>query len=281
MCIFTKRAIPYFIILISTLTTYANPASDIIKKANLAKHYAGSNLKTRIAMLIYYEGAKKPNKKIFNYIKKDVKNGGKQKYFLYFTYPPDIYKTAFIVHKHINTDDYRRLYLPASQKILMINGEKKQCPFMGSDFSAEDITGRHEQMDNHRILKEEMYSVTSEKQRLHYQTYVIESIPKIKEENTSKTITWVDQKTFLPVRKVFYDHFSEQYKIYKAILIKPINGYPTIIKSEMLSPLEETKTVFLLDVKNTYYNTDIPDNLFEDSSLRSPPKELINFNQNE
>jgi outer membrane lipoprotein-sorting protein len=273
-----KKLITIFLIILSVLTCYAENATDIIRKANLAEHYAGNDLKSRIAMLVYYEGMLKPNKKIFNYIKKDVEDGGKQKYFLYFTYPPDIQKAAFIVHKHIKNDDYRRLYLPASQKILIINGEKKQCPFMGSDFSAEDITGRHETMDFHRLIQEEILTISSGKQTTQYSTYVIESIPKVKEDKTNKTITWIDKETLLPVRKVFYDHLNDQYKIYEAIQVKLISGFPTVIKSIMLSPLEETKTVLMLDLKNTAYNTGIPDSLFEVSALQSPPYHVTSMN---
>ena len=250
----------------------ASTAEEIMKKSSEISHYAGDDRKSRMAMLVYHPTTKKPAKKIFILLRKDIEDSGRQKFFLFFTYPREIKQASFLVHKYIDEDDFRRLYLPASKEILKISGHQKQCAFMGSDFSSEDITGRHFQKDRHRLVSEEALIVKTKKEALEYATYLIESLPKIKEDKTLKTRTWVDKKTYLPVRVEFTNHEGALYKTYEAVDIRSINGYPTVTKHRMTSHLEGTYTLLFLDLKNTIYNMGIADEVFLEKSLIHPPK---------
>lgn len=255
---------------------WANSAKAIMEKSNLVSYYAGNDQKSRMALLVFHKSAKKPMKKIFTLLRKDITEGGKQSYYLYFSYPREIKKATFLVHKHIDEDDYRRLFLPASNTVLMIAGHQKQCAFMGSDFSAEDITGRHFQKDHHSLIKEETIAVKNGNNSDQHQSYVIQSVPIVKEDKTSKTISWIDKHSYLPIKTEFYNHENQLYKIYEVIKIKTIDGYPTVIKCRMISPLEETETILVLDLKNTKYDLGFTDDVFAEASLYSPPNVVLN-----
>jgi len=242
---------------------FAITAEEIIKKANLRSYYAGDDGRSQLLMKVFSKGKKKPIKKVFYMLKKDLEEGGEQLFFIYFTQPSDIRRTTFLVRKKIDEDDIRRLYIPASDKVLAISGSRKQDPFMGSDFSYEDISGRHYGRDNHTLLKE---------QKIYGQiAYVVESVPKVKEEIIAKMKSWINKKTFMPIRVEYYNHQGQMYKYYKGEKIKKFQGFPTIMKQTMVSPKEGTKTIILLNPKKVQYNIGLSESLFSERSLKNPP----------
>lgn len=248
---------------------------EIIKKAAMVSYYSGDDGRARMAMLVYSKGSKKPMKKVFTMLKIDLEDGGRQKMFVHFSKPADINKTTFLVHKYIDKDDYRRLYLPASDKVILIAGSRKQDPFMGSDFSYEDISGRHYTKDNHQLVGEEVLDVKEKKGTTRYETFVVESTPKEKEDKIAKIKSWIDKKTYHPIRVEYRNHQGEVYKSYEASKIQNIDGFPTVMKRTMTSPLDETHTTILVDPKQTSYNIGIPENVFSDRSLSNPPHKYL------
>ena len=265
MRIFTYFMIPLAIMGMSLLpsTSFAETAEDIIKKANLASYYAGEDGTAQMLMKVFSKTRKKPLKKMFYMLKKDLTQGGEQYFFIKFTKPTDISRTTFLVHKKIGEDDMRRLYIPASDKILAISGSRKQDPFMGSDFSYEDVSGRHYLIDSHKLLGEETLDGKL--------SYLIESVPKVREAKTSKIKSWIIAESYMPIKVEFYNHEGEIYKIYKGEGTKLIQGIPTTMKRTMKSPLEGTETVIMLNPKNVKYNIGLDDGIFTERSLRNPP----------
>lgn len=243
--------------------TFAQNADEIIKKAHLAAYYAGDDGGAQMLMKVYSGGGAKPTSKLFYMLRLDLEEGGKQRFFIYFSRPTDIRRTTFLVHKFIDRDDLRRLYIPASDKVLAIAGSRKQDPFMGSDFSYEDVSGRHYSKDNHTLLG---------KGKLHgRKVFLIESVPKVKESKIAKMKGWIDQKNYLPLKVEFYGHDGKVFKIYASSKITTIQGFPTIMKRTMTSPQDGTRTVILLNPKRVKYNLGLGKNLFSERSLKNPP----------
>lgn len=245
------------------IPAYAVPGTDIVRKANLAAYYAADDGSAQMLMKVYRKGVSKPISKLFFMLKKDLEEGGKQLFYTYFVRPSDIRRTTFLVRKNIDADDFRRLYIPASDKILAIAGNRKQDPFMGSDFSYEDVSGRHYSLDTHRLLEEGTYRKRA--------VYITESIPKVREEKIARMKAWIDRQTYIPLRVEFYDHQGQMYKVYESGSIKVINGFPTIMKRTMTSPLEGTHTVLLVNPKKVHYNLGMDEAVFSERSLKNPP----------
>jgi len=86
----------------------------IVKKANIVAYYQGKDGKATVKMTITNKRGQKRERQ-FNILRKDVEDGGDQKYFVYFLRPPDVRRTVYMVHKHADPgkDDDRWLYLPA------------------------------------------------------------------------------------------------------------------------------------------------------------------------
>jgi hypothetical protein len=197
----------------------------------------------------------------------DVEEGGKQMFFTYFVKPSDIKRTTFLVHKYIDKDDLRRLYIPASDKVLPIAGNRKQDPFMGSDFTYEDVSGRYYTKDNHKLLAGE--------KMLGHDCHVTESVPKVKESKIAKMKAWIDKKTYIPIRVDFYNHDGKVYRTYESHKITDIGGFPTIMERVMSSPLKGTKTIMVVNPKKVEYNIGLDEKIFSERSLKNPPMKYL------
>lgn len=245
----------------------AADVNKIMKKAHMASYYAADDGVAQMVMKVYSKGSKKPIKKLFYMLRKDIKDGGKQMFYTYFMRPSDISKTTFLVHKNILKDDYRRLYIPASDKVLPIAGSRKQDPFMGSDFSYEDVSGRHFTKDNHKLIGSASEGGED--------CFVTESIPKVKENKISKIKAWISKKSYVPMKVDYYNQDGVVYRTYTSSSIKMIQGFPTIMKRVMVSPLEGTKTEMLVNPKKVKYNVGLKVSDFSERSLKNPPMKYL------
>jgi len=246
---------------------WAETGEQIIKKASLAAYYTADDGTAQLLMKVYARGKKKPIKKLFYMLKKDITDGGEQLFYTYFVKPSDIKRTTFLVHKYIDQDDFRRLYIPASDKIIAIAGSRKQDPFMGSDFSYEDVSGRPSNVDNHQLMGEATIQGRA--------AYIVESVPKEKEAKIAKMKSWIDKENFIPLQVEFSNHDGQVYKRYTSGSIKMIQGFPTIMKRVMVSILDGTKTVLLVNPKKVRYNVGLTARVFTERSLRNPPMKFL------
>ena len=247
--------------------SYALTGGEIAGKASLTSYYAGRDGRAQMLMRVYRQGSKKPISKLFYLLKLDIEDGGEQRFFIYFLRPSDIRRTTFLVHKFIDKDDFRRLYIPASDKVLAIAGSRKQDPFMGSDFSYEDVSGRHPSKDNHKLA--------GEGELAGRPVYITESVPKVKEPRIAKIKAWIDKSSFVPLQVEFYNHEGKVFKVYTAEKITDVQGHATVMKRTMVSPLEGTRTVILLNPKKVAYDIGLPESLFSERSLRNPPAKYL------
>ncbi|MBF0350064.1 MAG: outer membrane lipoprotein-sorting protein [SAR324 cluster bacterium] len=257
----------FFLLAGSVMLAHAETPEEIMKKAHLVSYYQGKDGKSQMLMQVFSKSRKEPIKKLFTMIKYDVEEGGEQMFLVYFTQPSDIQRTTFLVHKKINEDDYRRLYIPASDKILAIAGSRKQDPFMGSDFSYEDVSGRHYTKDNHKILDETTLD--------NVPVYHMESTPKENEDKIAKIVSWIAKDTFIPMKVEFYGQDGKMFKYYKPGKIINIQGYPTVIQRLMISPDEDTKTLISLNPQQTAYDIGMSEEIFSERSLKNPPMEFL------
>lgn len=237
--------------------------NEIIAKSRLTFYYSGNDMRAKVLMeLINKKGQKRIRE--LTMLKKDYKEGGEQKYFMYFHKPSDVKDTTFMVYKYPDKDDDRWLFIPAINLVKRIAANDKYSSFVGSDFTYEDVSGRKPEEDTHTLLRKEKLGEKS--------CFVIESVPKEPSEYT-KRISWIDETNFLPLKEEFYDKQNELYRQFEAQEVKDINDILTITKRVM----KNTKTghhteVTFLEVE---YNLGIEDGIFSERYLRRPPLEWI------
>lgn len=234
---------------------------EIVQKANLASYYGGDDGAARATMEIT-DAQGRTREREFTILRKDKEDGNDQFYYVYFHKPGDVRKTVFMVHKHIDKDDDRWLYLPALDLVKRIGASDKRTSFVGSNFFYEDVSGRRINDDVHE-LKE-----TTDKH------YVLENTPKDADSvEFAKYMLWIEKSSFLPVKAEYYDAEGKIYRRVEALETKEIDGIPTVVKSKVEDLGAGGSTV--MDFTKIEYNKGISEDIFSERYLRKPPREFI------
>lgn len=235
------------------------PVAQIVENAKNVAYYGGDDGKAEVILTITDNQGRSRSRE-FTILRKDISDGGPQKFYVYFKKPSDVLKMVFMVHKFIDKDDDRWLYLPALDLVKRIAASDKRTSFVGSHFFYEDVSGRSIFEDTHELVE----TTTTR--------FVLKNVPKNPEtvEFSSYTI-WIDKKTFMPVKAEYMDKQNTLYRVVEALEIKNIQGIPTVTKSRIkdLSGGGETISEF----KNIQYNIGLKDSIFTERYLRMPPRE--------
>jgi outer membrane lipoprotein-sorting protein len=245
--------------------------AQIIEKSQFAFYYQGDDMKADVLMeLIDKDGGKRT--RIMSMIRRNEKEGGKQKYFMYFHKPNDVRRLTFMVWKYPSKEDDRWIFVPAVDLIKRIAADDKRSSFVGSDFTYEDVSGRDVESDTHTLLRSEKLEGR--------ECYVIQSVPKEPTEYT-KRISWIDKKTFLPLKEEYYDAQNELFRIFTADKIEDVevgggtggNVFPTVTRRTMknLKTGHRTEVVY----KSVSYNLGLRDEDFSERHMRRPPRAWI------
>ena len=241
-------------------TAPAPSVDEIVNKANLAAYYQGADGKAKVKMTITDKKGQQRFRE-FIILRKDVKDGGDQNYYVYFQKPADVRKMVFLVHKHADpkTDDDRWLYLPGLDLVKRIAAGDKRTSFVGSDFLYEDVSGRSLEEDTHELIK-----TTDD-------LFVIKNVPRQPDTvEFSYYNVSLNRKTYMPMKMEYYDKNGKLYRIIESKEIKTIQDFPTVVKSVVSDLNTGGKTE--MEFSNIKYDIKLSD-IFTERYLRKPPKE--------
>jgi outer membrane lipoprotein-sorting protein len=121
-----------------------------------------------------------------------------------FDRPRDVEGTAFLSFSHATGNDDQWLYLPALSRVKRISTSNKSGPFMGSEFSYEDISSQEVEEYTYRWLRDEQLDGVD--------AYVVEQVPVDKNSGYTRLVTWVDKAEFRPIKVEFFDRKSSLLK---------------------------------------------------------------------
>lgn len=239
---------------------------EIVHRANYVSYYQGKDGRAQVQMLITDNQGRK-RQRSFTILRRDIPDSdsienhaywGDQQMYVYFHRPADVNKMVFMVHKKLQGDDERKLYLPALDLVKPIAAGDKRTSFVGSDYFYEDVSGRSIDDDKHELLK------TTD----NY--YVLRHTPK---DPASVEFSYYDmyvhKQSFIPVQIEFYDSNGEKYRVAKALKVETIQGYPTVTQASMENLKTGSKTVMRYSQVN--YNIGLPEEVFSERYLRAPP----------
>jgi outer membrane lipoprotein-sorting protein len=245
----------------------------IIENSQLAFYYQGKDMKIDVVMELIAKGGGKRTR-VMTMLRRNEKEGGNQRYFIYFHKPGDVRRMTFMVWKYPTKDDDRWIFVPAVDLIRRIAADDKRSSFVGSDFTYEDVSGRDVASDTHSLLRSEKHEDRD--------CYVIESIPKEPTEYI-KRLSWIDKKSFLPLKDEYYDAQNELFRIFTADKIEDIkvgggtgeNVFPTVTRRTMT--MKNLKTGHRTEVvyKSVSYNLGLKDKDFSERHMRRPPRSWI------
>ena len=248
-----------------TVGAQAPSGREVMRRSHLAMYYPGEDMRARVTMrLVSKDGQERVREMTMT--RRNVKEGGEQRYFIYFHRPPDVRDLAFLVWKYPGRDDDRWLYVPALKLVRRIAASDKHTSFVGSDFSYEDVSGREPEDDTHKLLREEKLGERD--------TWVVESTPKEAEgADFSRKVSWIDKATWLPLKEEYYDRRGDLARVFTGEELKEVQGYWTVTRRVMKNVQSGHRTeVVLADVR---YNQKLSADLFSERALRAPPAELV------
>lgn len=240
---------------------------EIVERTEIAAYYEGDDGRAQVEMTITDEQGRERVRRLTilrrdQQGKSDKMQLGEQKYYVHIELPPDLRHTVLTVWKHGEKDDDRWLYLPALDLVRRIAAGDKRTAFLGSDFFYEDISGRSTELDYHELLD------------VSDNYFVIKNTPK-RPENVefSNYKMWIHKRTFIPVKIEFYDKQGDPYRVYEALAVETVQGYPTVMKSRMQDLRDKSETVLVFG--RVQYNMGIPETIFEEQYLRNPPQQYL------
>ncbi|CAH9050200.1 hypothetical protein PSECIP111951_00142 [Pseudoalteromonas holothuriae] len=126
----------------------------------------------------------------------EVDNDG-DKSLIIFDRPNDVKGTVFLNHSHINDADEQWLYLPALKRTKAIASRNKSGPFVGSEFSFEDLS-------SFEVGKYQFTYLESDKID-GIEVFKVEQVPVDKFSGYQKRVAWIDASRYIPLKIEFYD----------------------------------------------------------------------------
>lgn len=257
-----KRFLTLFL-LASIGTASASNAADltdadaIVEKANAVAFYQGDDGRAETRMKIVDSNGREQLRQ-FTILRKDLADGGDQLFYVLFSRPSDVNRTAFLVKKHVTGEDDRWLYLPSLDLVKRISSGDKRTSFVGSHFFYEDISGRSLKADRHELVE------TTEDH------YVVDNSPlNTAETEFSHYTVWINKASFIPQKAEYFDSNNKPYRRITAAGIKVIDGYPTATTMRVDDLRDGSHTVS--EMRFIRYNISIPEEVFSERSLRNPP----------
>jgi len=121
-----------------------------------------------------------------------------------FDRPTDVKGTAMLTFSHGLKPDDQWLYLPALKRVKRISSRNKSGPFMGSEFSFEDLGSQEVEKYSHKYLREEPCG--------EWQCYVIERTPQYKHSGYTRQVLWADKEKHRSFKIEFYDRKNSPLK---------------------------------------------------------------------
>ena len=242
---------------------------EIVDKTNRVAYYQGKDGRAKVLMVITDSQGRKRRRQ-FTILRwdepppgeKGAQYTGDQKYYIYFQRPADVNKMAFMVWKHLDRDDDRWLYLPALDLVKRIASKEKRTSFVGSHFFYEDVSGRNIEADVHELA------------HTTKNYYVLKNTPKTPEAAEFANFTmWIHRSTFIPVKIEYYNDRGEKYRVYEALKVETIQGYPTVTQSRMKDLRIGGET--LLQYRGVQYDIGLPEDIFTERYLRRAPTQYL------
>jgi outer membrane lipoprotein-sorting protein len=170
-----------------------------------------------------------------------------------------------MVHKTADGNDKRWIYVPAVDLVKPISADDKNSSFVGSDFTYEDVSGRHWSEDNHTLLGEEELDGVP--------VYVIQSVPKEEYKGFARKVSYIGKDHLLPLKEEYYDKKDELERIFRAEQIKEVDGLLTVTVRSMENVQKNSKTV--VEFSSIDYDMGVEDDIFTERYLKNPPRQYV------
>jgi hypothetical protein len=242
----------------------AQDANEIMKNSHLAYYYAGDDGVAEVIMKMVDKNGKERDRE-FTMLRLDLEDGGNQDYYTYFKKPADVSRLTFMVHKTSGGNDKRWIYVPAVDLIKPISADDKNSSFVGSDFTYEDVSGRHWTEDKHQLIGEQELDGKP--------VYVIESVPMQEYKGFARKVSYIDKQSLLPLKEEYFDKKDNLIRVFHAEKIEDVDGILTVTVRSMEDVKKGSKTT--VQFSRIDYNLGMTDDIFTERYLKNPPRQYV------
>jgi len=174
----------------------------VIAKNQVAKNEGWEDSKSKVQMVLTSSNGRTYERDINIRNLENSDDGDKS--LITFNKPLDVKGTAFLTYSHINKPDEQWIYLPAVKRTKRISSKNKSGPFMGSEFSYEDMSPfEYEEFEFTYLREEELNGEVC---------FVVEQRPKDRYSGYSKRVVWVDKSEYRIHKVDFYDRKNDLLK---------------------------------------------------------------------
>lgn len=201
-----SRTCDIFLLLIISGVIYAQDATQTeaervleIAREVAARENGYGNYEVDMTMILISASDRRTERHL-RVISREIEGDGDQTLAI-FESPADVRGTGFLSHTHINRDDDQWLYLPSLKRVKRISPRNKTAPFMGSEFSYEDLTSFEVENFIYRYVGEEVLAGQD--------CYVLDRFPVYDFSGYSRQRLWVDQQHYRILKVEFYNEREE------------------------------------------------------------------------
>lgn len=177
-----------------------------------------------------------------------------------FDSPRDVKGTALLTFSHKVGSDDQWLYLPALKRVKRIASDNKSGPFVGSEFSYEDMTPQEIEKYTYKYSRDETYD--------GMECFVVELFPVDENSGYTKQVVWIDKEEYRALRVEYYDRKASRLKtLTKTEWKQYLDKYWRPHKSFMQN--HQTGKSTLLTSSNMQFQTGLSDSVFKKSRLKN------------
>lgn len=247
------------IMIVNSSLSFAGQAEDIAQEADKRVHgYGDSTANLKMTLI---SASNETSTRQLRVKSLDLGKDGDRSLLIFDT-PKDVSGTALLSHTQATGDDLQWLFLPSLARVKQISGRNKSGPFMGSEFSFEDMVISYWQKYSYKLLKEEKCAANN-----NLMCFVLEKTPLDSNSGYSKQLVWIDKQDYLQHRIEFYDRKSSLAKVYTASDFKKFSANlwrPTT----MLMVNQQTRRQTRLDWSDYQFKTGLSKDDFTENALK-------------
>lgn len=238
-------------------SVYANPARGLEIAKERKERDKGWQDSTASVEMILSSATGEESTRLIRIKSLEVEGDG-DKGLTVFDEPRDVKGTVFLTYSHINVADDQWLYLPALKKIKRISSRNKSGPFMGSEFSYEDLSSFELEKYNFAYLKDDLVEGVD--------CFLIEQVPVDSQSGYTRQLVWLDKAEYRPVKVEYYDRKKSLLKTlvlteYKQYLDKYWRAH------ELTMSNHQTGKRTVLRTSDIQFKTGLTENDFNQSTM--------------
>jgi hypothetical protein len=178
-----------------------------------------------------------------------------------FQNPASVRGTRFLTIDKTAGGSDRWIFLPSLGKVRRIAASESGGSFMGTDFSYDDMSlmSRDAEEDTHSILREETLNGIP--------CYVIQSVPRERDFQYSKIVSWIGKSDSISYQSEMYDRRGTLAKTMESGELKDVQGRLTPTRTTVRTVNAGTSTTIFMDIIK--YDDPIPEGVFTTAFLET------------